>query len=147
MYAKAWTALLKSSGVKCAPIPAQRAVQVVVLASFDPAVFAVQGWVGPSLTDRCELHRLVRLRCAHWISLKMAPTGWQGSERTRSWLGSHVKSPQDPKVQEAGLPGCNPQKCCLGDIDSWSTNEITINWNAPLAWVAAYLDEKAAAGR
>jgi len=91
MYAKAWTALLKSSGVKCAPIPAQRAVQVVVLASFDPAVFAVQGWVGPSLTDRCELHRLVRLRCAHWISLKMAPTGWQGSERTRSWLGSYVE--------------------------------------------------------
>jgi endoglucanase len=54
---------------------------------------------------------------------------------------------QDPKVQEAGLAGCKPQKCFFDNIDSWSTNEITINWNAPLAWVAAYLDEKAQAGK
>jgi endoglucanase len=54
---------------------------------------------------------------------------------------------QDPKVQEAGLAGCKPQKCFFDDIDSWSTNEITINWNAPLAWVAAYLDEQAPAGK
>lgn len=45
---------------------------------------------------------------------------------------------QDPLAQ-AELAGCAPQKCQIDHIDSWSTNEITINWNAPLAWVAAFL--------
>ncbi|HEU4326836.1 MAG TPA: glycoside hydrolase family 9 protein, partial [Roseiflexaceae bacterium] len=40
------------------------------------------------------------------------------------------------------LAGCLPQKCFLDHIDSWSTNEITINWNSPLAWLAAFLDEQ-----
>lgn len=49
---------------------------------------------------------------------------------------------QDPYVQAAGLSGCKPQKCFLDHIEAWSTNEITINWNAPLAWTAAFLDEQ-----
>jgi endoglucanase len=49
---------------------------------------------------------------------------------------------QDPYVQAAGLKGCPPLKCFVDNIEAWSVNEITINWNAPLAWVAAYLDEK-----
>jgi endoglucanase len=49
---------------------------------------------------------------------------------------------QDPYAQAAGLSGCAPQTCFIDHIESWSTNEITINWNAPLAWVAAFLDEK-----
>jgi endoglucanase len=28
-------------------------------------------------------------------------------------------------------------------IESWSTNEITINRNAPFAWLTAWLDEHA----
>ena len=46
-------------------------------------------------------------------------------------------------VQAAGLKGCAPMKCFMDNGEAWSTNEVTINWNAPLAWVAAYLDEKA----
>ncbi len=49
---------------------------------------------------------------------------------------------EDP-VAQAAVTGCKPQKCYLDDIGAWSVNEITINWNAPFAWVAAYLDEKA----
>jgi endoglucanase len=49
---------------------------------------------------------------------------------------------EDPYVKAAGLSGCAPQKCFVDNIEAWSVNEITINWNAPLAWVAAYLDEK-----
>jgi endoglucanase len=52
---------------------------------------------------------------------------------------------QDPYVKSAGLPGCAPEKCFADHIESWSTNEIAINWNAPLAWVLAYLDEHGAA--
>ena len=48
---------------------------------------------------------------------------------------------QDPYVAAAGLNGCAPQKCFMDNIEAWSVNEITVNWNAPFAWVTAYLDE------
>jgi endoglucanase len=50
---------------------------------------------------------------------------------------------EDPYVKAAGLKGCAPEKCFVDNIEAWSANEITINWNAPLAWVAAFLDERA----
>jgi endoglucanase len=50
---------------------------------------------------------------------------------------------QDPYARGAGLVGQAPQKCFLDHIESWSTNEVTINWNAPFAWVVAFLDEQA----
>ena len=48
---------------------------------------------------------------------------------------------EDPYMQGAGLDGCAPEKCFIDNGEAWSANEVTINWNAPLAWVAAYLDE------
>ena len=50
---------------------------------------------------------------------------------------------EDPYVQAAGLKGCAPEKCFIDNIEAWSANEITINWNAPLVWVASFLDERA----
>jgi endoglucanase len=50
---------------------------------------------------------------------------------------------QDPYAQAAGLAGCAPEACFVDDIEAWSVNEIAINWNAPLAWVAAFLNETA----
>ena len=49
---------------------------------------------------------------------------------------------EDPYAQGAGLVGSPAQKCYADHIECWSTNEIAINWNAPLAWVAAFIDEK-----
>lgn len=49
---------------------------------------------------------------------------------------------QDPYVKAAGLKGCKPQKCFIDHIEAWSANEITINWNAPFAWVSGFLAEK-----
>jgi Glycosyl hydrolase family 9. len=49
---------------------------------------------------------------------------------------------EDPYVKAAALAGCAPEKGFADNIESWATNEITINWNAPFAWVLAYLDEK-----
>jgi endoglucanase len=54
---------------------------------------------------------------------------------------------QDPQVKSAGLQGCAPQKCYLDHIQAYSANEVAINWNAPLAWAAAYLDEVATGSR
>ncbi|MFD9439084.1 glycoside hydrolase family 9 protein [Streptomyces sp. NPDC060006] len=48
---------------------------------------------------------------------------------------------QDPVAQEK-LAGCAPAACYIDDIGSYATNEVTINWNAPLAWLAAFAAER-----
>ncbi|PWI13121.1 endoglucanase [Streptomyces sp. Act143] len=48
---------------------------------------------------------------------------------------------QDPVAQEK-LAGCAPAACYIDDIGSYSTNEVAVNWNAPLAWLAAYAAER-----
>jgi endoglucanase len=57
-------------------------------------------------------------------------------------LSGGPNSGLDDPYAQANLQGCAPQKCYADHFESYSTNEITINWNAPLAWLAAYLDEK-----
>ncbi len=48
---------------------------------------------------------------------------------------------QDPHVQTLFADGCPPQTCYADHRDTYSTNEVAINWNAALAWVAARLDD------
>jgi endoglucanase len=48
---------------------------------------------------------------------------------------------QDP-IAQALLQGCAPQFCYIDDIESYSTNEIAINWNSPLAWVSAFVADQ-----
>jgi endoglucanase len=50
---------------------------------------------------------------------------------------------QDPTMSRFG--GCAPQRCYVDNVDAWSVNEVAINWNAPLVWIAAFLDEKGGA--
>ncbi|HAJ98161.1 MAG TPA: hypothetical protein DCO72_10555, partial [Ruminococcus sp.] len=38
--------------------------------------------------------------------------------------------------------GTAPQKYYIDDIEAYSVNECTINWNSPLAWVTSYLCEQ-----
>ncbi len=47
----------------------------------------------------------------------------------------------EDSVAAAALAGCKPAACFMDDINSWSTNEITINWNAPFAWVLGFYNE------
>jgi endoglucanase len=47
---------------------------------------------------------------------------------------------QDPYIRKLGKSGCPPQTCYVDHVESYSTNEVAINWNAPLAWDAAFLD-------
>lgn len=49
---------------------------------------------------------------------------------------------QDPIARDL-LAGCIGQLCYIDDIQSYSTNEIAINWNAPLAWVASFVADQA----
>jgi len=52
-------------------------------------------------------------------------------------------SPADPVADAAKLSDNPPAKSYLDKYGSFSTNEVAINWNAPLAWVTAYLDDTA----
>jgi endoglucanase len=54
---------------------------------------------------------------------------------------------QDPYIRKLGMGGCPPETCYVDNIESYSTNEVAINWNAALAWDAAFLDDVAHAGR
>jgi endoglucanase len=50
---------------------------------------------------------------------------------------------QDPYIRKLGKGGCAPQTCYVDNVESYSTNEVAINWNAPLAWDVAFLDDLA----
>ena len=58
-----------------------------------------------------------------------------------SLSGGANSSIQYPYAQSK-LTGCVGQFCYIDDIQSWSTNELTINWNAPLAWVASFVADQ-----
>lgn len=52
---------------------------------------------------------------------------------------------EDPYIQGILPTNTAPQKAFLDHIESWSTNEITINWNSPFAWASAFLHENSGA--
>lgn len=72
---------------------------------------------------------------AHQISEEypMAPAG--------VLVGGPNSGMQDPWVQGSGWKKGEiaPAKCYLDNIEAWSVNECTINWNAPLAWLTAFV--------
>ncbi|WP_406318957.1 glycoside hydrolase family 9 protein [Streptosporangium sp. NBC_01639] len=57
-------------------------------------------------------------------------------------LSGGPNSHLDDPTAAARLSGCKPQKCYLDDINAYSVNEVTVNWNAPLAWLANWAAEK-----
>ncbi|MGW0434884.1 glycoside hydrolase family 9 protein [Micromonospora sp. NPDC003197] len=48
---------------------------------------------------------------------------------------------QDPFASQL-LSGCAPMFCYVDDINSYSTNEVAINWNSALAWIASFLADQ-----
>jgi endoglucanase len=67
------------------------------------------------------------------------------SESPHPPVGSIAGGPnsalQDPVAREL-LAGCIGQLCYVDDINSYATNELTINWNAPLTWVASFVADQ-----
>ena len=56
--------------------------------------------------------------------------------------GGPNSSFSDPIAIQTFNAGCAPQQCYLDDIQSYSTNEMTVNWNSALAWVASFVDDQ-----
>lgn len=48
----------------------------------------------------------------------------------------------DPVAKQTFNAGCAPQQCYIDDIQSYSTNEMTVNWNSALSWVASFVDDQ-----
>ena len=59
-----------------------------------------------------------------------------------------VRSTWDPVMNRLYPVGhdCAPQACYVDDIEAWSVNELTINWNAPMAWVASFVADLGVSG-
>lgn len=47
-----------------------------------------------------------------------------------------------PVIASLGLTGCSPSKCWADYEDGYSLTEVTVNWNAPLAWLASWASEQ-----
>lgn len=59
-------------------------------------------------------------------------------------VGGPNSGMEDPWVQGSGWkPGeIAPAKCYLDNIEAWSVNECTINWNTPLSWLTGFLAQQ-----
>jgi endoglucanase len=90
-------------------------------------------------------------------------TGWgeKASQNQHTRIYAHqvdAKLPNPPAGSLAGganaglddpyakdlLTGCKPMFCYVDHIESYATNEIAINWNSALAWVASFLADQGA---
>jgi hypothetical protein len=91
------------------------------------------------------LRAAAQCRCVNlWDS-----TAGRCALRGRSWAAAGTHRPAagvvsgGPNSFLQDLAGCAPQRCWADEIEAYSVNERAISWNAPLAWVAAGLDEAA----
>jgi endoglucanase len=57
-------------------------------------------------------------------------------------VGGPDKDIEDPEMKAAGLSGLPIAQRYLDAIGSYATNEVCINWNAPLAWIADWLSRR-----
>ncbi|NJC70475.1 glycosyl hydrolase family 5 [Planosporangium thailandense] len=57
-------------------------------------------------------------------------------------LAGGANSGNEDDVAKAKLAGCAPQYCYVDDVMAFAGNELTINWNAPLAWVSAFISDQ-----
>jgi endoglucanase len=57
-------------------------------------------------------------------------------------LAGGPNSALQDSVSRSKVKGCAPQLCYIDDIEAWSTNELAINWNSALAWVASFVADQ-----
>ncbi len=70
------------------------------------------------------------------------PTNGHPAPPAGVMAGGPNAAPSDPTALEtADLMAVGTSRRYVDLRDSWSTNEVTINWNAPLVWVVAYLND------
>ncbi|MGV9455538.1 glycoside hydrolase family 9 protein [Streptomyces sp. NPDC003635] len=76
---------------------------------------------------------------ARWYAHQLDPS--QPNPPAGTLAGGPNSSIQDPFAQSK-LQGCVGQFCYIDDIQSWSTNEHTINWNSALTRMASFVADQ-----
>ncbi|WHM40748.1 glycoside hydrolase family 9 protein [Streptomyces sp. BPTC-684] len=76
---------------------------------------------------------------ARWYAHQLDPS--QPNPPAGTLAGGPNSSIQDPFAQ-GRLQGCVGQFCYIDDIQSWSTNEHTINWNSALTRMASFVADQ-----
>ncbi|GAA1173468.1 endoglucanase [Kitasatospora gansuensis] len=76
---------------------------------------------------------------ARWYAHQLDPK--LPSPPAGTLAGGPNSSIQDPFAQ-GKLQGCKGQFCYIDDIQSWSTNEHTVNWNSALARLASFVADQ-----
>jgi endoglucanase len=76
---------------------------------------------------------------SRWYAHQLDPT--LPNPPAGTLAGGPNSSIQDPYAQSR-LTGCTGQFCYIDDIQSWSTNETAINWNAALARIASFVADQ-----
>ncbi|MEU6356539.1 glycoside hydrolase family 9 protein [Streptomyces sp. NPDC047072] len=76
---------------------------------------------------------------ARWYAHQLDPNMPNPPKGTLA--GGPNSSIQDPYAQSK-LQGCVGQFCYIDDIQSWSTNEHTINWNSALTRMASFVADQ-----
>ncbi|WP_261720233.1 glycoside hydrolase family 9 protein [Streptomyces sp. FZ201] len=76
---------------------------------------------------------------ARWYAHQLDPN--QPNPPRGTLAGGPNSSIQDPYAQSK-LQGCVGQFCYIDDIQSWSTNEHTINWNSALTRLASFVADQ-----
>ncbi|MEJ2299437.1 MAG: glycoside hydrolase family 9 protein, partial [Woeseiaceae bacterium] len=56
--------------------------------------------------------------------------------------GPNFNDPAQDSIAAEIRADCAPQTCYRDHVFAYSLNEVAINWNAPLFWIAAFLDER-----
>ena len=59
--------------------------------------------------------------------------------------GGNNSEMQDPMIQGKGYKAGEvaPMLCYLDNVEAWSVNECTINWNSPVVWISSFLEDEA----
>lgn len=59
--------------------------------------------------------------------------------------GGNNSEMQDPMIQGKGYKAGEiaPMLCYIDNVEAWSVNECTINWNSPLVWISSFLEDEA----
>lgn len=77
---------------------------------------------------------------SRWFANQIAPSLPNPPPGSVAGGPNRMADTWDPVIQ--GLypnADCAPQKCYVDEIESWSTNEITINWNSALSAAVGFL--------
>ena len=57
-------------------------------------------------------------------------------------VGGPIRQPEEETTRNLSDPNGGPATRYVDDLQAYSSNEVAINWNAPLVWVVTYLDQE-----